>query len=252
MTRLSRWLLVSVVLLVPVVSFSEALSDLESRLVELKSKESSLSEQLRHVQAQITVIQNEIAQKQLETLAEKGLVVEAVVSVKADLFSEPSIGSDTIGKIPAGSKVKVLEYVGRHFYKVVYDSLTGYTIDWFSKSDESVNQQLGLLNAAFEQKEEKREAAAAARARAEQKAVEESIPSQGNRRVTLDAYTRLRTGMTYTQCCAIIGFWGTEISRSDIAGYVTVMYAWQNPDGSNMNAMFQNGQLVSKAQLGLR
>jgi hypothetical protein len=30
------------------------------------------------------------------------------------------------------------------------------------------------------------------------------------------------------------------------------MYAWQNADGSNMNAMFQNDRLISKAQFGLR
>jgi hypothetical protein len=30
------------------------------------------------------------------------------------------------------------------------------------------------------------------------------------------------------------------------------MYSWQNDSGSNMNAMFQNGKLVNKAQLGLR
>jgi len=33
---------------------------------------------------------------------------------------------------------------------------------------------------------------------------------------------------------------------------VTVMYQWQNRDGSNMNAMFQNDSLMCKAQYGLR
>jgi hypothetical protein len=30
------------------------------------------------------------------------------------------------------------------------------------------------------------------------------------------------------------------------------MYSWKNADGSNMSAMFQNGQLIAKAQFGLR
>ena len=30
------------------------------------------------------------------------------------------------------------------------------------------------------------------------------------------------------------------------------MYMWQNSDGSNMNAMFQNDKLVNKAQFGLK
>jgi hypothetical protein len=49
-----------------------------------------------------------------------------------------------------------------------------------------------------------------------------------------------------------IGEAGTEISRSELAGISTVMYSWQNPGGANMNAMFQNGSLVTKAQFGLK
>jgi hypothetical protein len=38
----------------------------------------------------------------------------------------------------------------------------------------------------------------------------------------------------------------------ELAGIKTVMYSWQNPDGSNMNAMFQDDKLVSKAQFMLK
>jgi hypothetical protein len=65
-------------------------------------------------------------------------------------------------------------------------------------------------------------------------------------------YLRLREGMTRDQVVRILGSPGTEVSRSDLGGTSTVMYQWQNADGSNMNAMFQNGKLVSKAQFGLR
>jgi hypothetical protein len=57
--------------------------------------------------------------------------------------------------------------------------------------------------------------------------------------------------MSYEQVVSIIGASGTEISRSEFAGNLTVMYSWKNADGSNMNAMFQNGPLVNKAQFGL-
>jgi len=70
--------------------------------------------------------------------------------------------------------------------------------------------------------------------------------------VTSSEYGQLRDGMTYSQVQAIIGAPGQELSRSDLAGIVTVMYSWTNSDGSNMNAMFQNGALVMKAQFGLR
>lgn len=69
--------------------------------------------------------------------------------------------------------------------------------------------------------------------------------------VTGVKYERIQEGMTYDQVLAIIGSAGEELSRSDIAGYTTVMYSWKNSNGSNMNAMFQNGKLVNKAQFGL-
>lgn len=70
--------------------------------------------------------------------------------------------------------------------------------------------------------------------------------------VTLTEYEEIREGMTYEQVKGIIGAPGQELSRSDFSGYTTVMYSWTNPNGSNMNAMFQNGRSVRKAQFGLR
>jgi len=70
--------------------------------------------------------------------------------------------------------------------------------------------------------------------------------------VTAAEYEQLRTGMSYKQAAKIVGFEGEEMSSSDLAGYQTVMVAWKNADGSNMNAMFQNGRMVTKAQFGLR
>lgn len=69
--------------------------------------------------------------------------------------------------------------------------------------------------------------------------------------VTMAKYERIEKGMTYEHVCAIIGAAGEEIASSDTAGYTTVTYSWKNPDGSNMNAMFQDGGLISKAKSGL-
>lgn len=69
--------------------------------------------------------------------------------------------------------------------------------------------------------------------------------------VTRTEYERIKEGMTYDQVKAIIGAPGEELSRSNMAGYMTVMYSWTNANGSNMNAMFQNGALINKAQFGL-
>jgi hypothetical protein len=70
--------------------------------------------------------------------------------------------------------------------------------------------------------------------------------------VTQAKYEQIQQGMTYEEVRAVIGAPGEELSRSDIAGYQTVMYSWKNGNGSNMNAMFQNGRLINKARFGLR
>lgn len=70
--------------------------------------------------------------------------------------------------------------------------------------------------------------------------------------VSLSEFLSLADGVSYQAAVAVIGGAGTEISRSEIAGISTVMYSWSNPDGSNMNATFQDGKLVGKAQFGLR
>jgi hypothetical protein len=70
--------------------------------------------------------------------------------------------------------------------------------------------------------------------------------------VTRAEFDQLREGMSYEDAARVIGASGELHGSSDIAGYKTVMYSWMNGDGSNMNAMFQNGRLVNKAQSGLR
>lgn len=71
--------------------------------------------------------------------------------------------------------------------------------------------------------------------------------------VTLANYNKLQDGMSYSQVTGILGKQGTEVSSNNIMGTKTVMYQWEG-DGwaSNMNAMFQNGKLISKSQLGLK
>jgi hypothetical protein len=78
-------------------------------------------------------------------------------------------------------------------------------------------------------------------------------PSDGNRAgVTLEGYYKITTGMTYAEVVKILGKPSQEMSSSDIAGIRTVMYMWDAGNyGGNMNAMFQNGKLVQKAQFGL-
>ncbi|TWG90352.1 uncharacterized protein DUF3862 [Mesorhizobium sp. J18] len=71
--------------------------------------------------------------------------------------------------------------------------------------------------------------------------------------VTMAQYSELQTGMSYAEAVQILGCDGEEMSSSEIAGIKTVMLMWEGESlGANMNAMFQNDKLVSKAQFGLK
>jgi hypothetical protein len=77
--------------------------------------------------------------------------------------------------------------------------------------------------------------------------------------VSMEKYHRIQTGMSYSEVINIIGTPGEEMSRNDMPGIpgvmkgiTTIMYMWRNSDGTNMNTMFQNDKLITKAQFGLR
>jgi len=84
-------------------------------------------------------------------------------------------------------------------------------------------------------------------------------PSPSRAVLTMAKYDAIKTGMSYIDVVAIIGFGGEELSRNKINGVPgvmesveTIMYQWVNSGGSNMNAIFQNNRLFQKAQFGLR
>jgi hypothetical protein len=79
-------------------------------------------------------------------------------------------------------------------------------------------------------------------------------PAVAHAGVTMDNYNRLQTGMSYAQVVAILGEQGVELSSNEFGGYRNVMYKWDGYGGigANMNAMFQNDHLISKAQMGLK
>lgn len=76
--------------------------------------------------------------------------------------------------------------------------------------------------------------------------------------ISMAKFLAVKAGMNEAEVVSIIGRPGEEISRNempDVPGVtgkmVTVMYGWSNPDGSNMNVMFQDDKLLMKAQHGL-
>lgn len=78
----------------------------------------------------------------------------------------------------------------------------------------------------------------------------EKISSSG---VTMSQFNNIKEGMTYNEVVSILGSSGELLSSSDMAGYKTVMYQWKGTSVmGNMNAMFQNDKMITKAQFGLK
>lgn len=73
-------------------------------------------------------------------------------------------------------------------------------------------------------------------------------------RASSAAFSQIREGMSISQVEGIIGCRGEVLSETSMGGIRTVMLAWSGRGslGANMNAMFQSGRLIMKAQMGLR
>ena len=63
-----------------------------------------------------------------------------------------------------------------------------------------------------------------------------------------------RNGMSYEEVCDINGGEGELGSESSFMGASTAIYTWEGKGSIGANAVitFQNGEVVSKAQAGLR
>lgn len=68
---------------------------------------------------------------------------------------------------------------------------------------------------------------------------------------TMSQFVQMQDGISYEKAVKIMGDPGVKLSENNMAGFYTVVYMWQNEDGSNMNALFQNNQLKNKAQARL-
>jgi hypothetical protein len=62
-------------------------------------------------------------------------------------------------------------------------------------------------------------------------------------------FDRVAQGMTYEQFVSIKGTSSELIISNEIDGIRTMMYSWKNANGSNINAIFQNGKLIQKIGL---
>lgn len=78
-----------------------------------------------------------------------------------------------------------------------------------------------------------------------------SSGDDGSAVVTLLEYEQIADGMIYSEVATLIGADGLESEGSEVDGFPTTMFTWTNPDGSNVNVMLHNGQVIEKTQVGL-
>ncbi|NFV13050.1 DUF3862 domain-containing protein [Clostridium sporogenes] len=73
---------------------------------------------------------------------------------------------------------------------------------------------------------------------------------EDTRKITYEKFSKVSMGSTYEEVKSILGK-GKESTSSEVGGIKTVIYTWNNGDGSNMNVTFQNDKSLGKAQAGL-
>lgn len=78
------------------------------------------------------------------------------------------------------------------------------------------------------------------------------------KKVTMEKFNKIQTGMSYNEVKAVMGDageLGAETTMPAVPGVMGALnnkiYMWKNSDGSNMNVQFQNDKVMGKAQAGL-
>ena len=81
----------------------------------------------------------------------------------------------------------------------------------------------------------------------------DDIPTSAPAGITLINFEQLSKGMSYSDVVEIFGSVATEYSTGDVTSESKVVYTWQHRGAeSNVNIVFLNEKLVSKAQFGLQ
>lgn len=72
--------------------------------------------------------------------------------------------------------------------------------------------------------------------------------------ITLETFEKCSQGMTYQECCEVIGLYGELVSEMEVMGSTVQNYSWKGNGGigSSASMAFTNGKLTSKLQVGLK
>lgn len=70
-------------------------------------------------------------------------------------------------------------------------------------------------------------------------------------KITKEMYEQIESGMTIEEVVEILGE-GEENAKTEAAGVAIISMQWVNDDGGNIQIMFQDGKVDTKAQAGLK
>ena len=70
--------------------------------------------------------------------------------------------------------------------------------------------------------------------------------------VTLANFNKISTGMTYEKVVEILGSNGKVMLENEIGGTKDIVYMWEGERHTSITAMFVDGKLDSKNQIGLK
>ena len=69
---------------------------------------------------------------------------------------------------------------------------------------------------------------------------------------TLEMYQQIYPGQDMHEAISIMKSDGTPTATTAVPGFVCMGFMWQNPNGSNIQVLFMNGKVHTKAQAGLQ
>ncbi|MBE7082180.1 MAG: DUF3862 domain-containing protein [Clostridiales bacterium] len=80
-----------------------------------------------------------------------------------------------------------------------------------------------------------------------------SVGFESNSYLNRENYSKIRTGMSYTQVVEVLeGHEGEMDTSSSFGGYTLAYYTWSNSSGSKCIVVgFENGKVCAKSQYGL-
>ena len=178
-----------------------------------------------------------------------GLLIGGIAFVVA-IFRGAGFVSSIVGCVIAGFAI----YLTSSFWVKVVDTVkvavadTSKVSDTAKAADTTVATMNEVSNAASESRSNYRPSSPASQYK------DFFVASQPPRNIiTMAKFTALKDGMSYSEVVGILGKPGEEMSRSSLGGTTTVMYMWKgNSFAGNMNAMFQDDEMVMKSQFGLK